>query len=342
METFREIEIAGAAYGRGVMHGEQLRGEIAAALAFYREVFGLADDELRARAAHFERVITGFNPDYAEEIRGIADGAGLEVPWIVALNARTEILAAVRNAAPDECTALCFPDRAILGQTWDWGEPLEPLCAVVRIERPDGHVIRMLCEPGMVGKIGMNSAGLGVCLNILRLGEALDGVPVHVMLRAILDCRSVAEATAVIDREPGGKSSNVLVADSAGNCFDMEFAGGETFLPGALDGVFVHTNHYLGREINAPDDPLFGNSRTRMKTTTARAQRAAGHTVPEMIDILSDNSNDEFPVYRPYRPDPELGPVGTVATIVMDLTARDFHIRRGNDPASPFTRYAVG
>lgn len=341
MAKFREIDIAGTAHERGVMHGEQLRGEIADALDFYRDIFMLPTESVLDRAAHFQRVIAAFNTDYSEEIRGISDGSGQELPWIVALNARTEILALKGKTSVNECTSICFSDRPVLGQTWDWGKPLEPLCAVMRISRPDGHVIRMLGEPGIIGKIGMNSAGLGVCLNILTLGGGLDGVPIHVMLRAILDCKSADEAAAVIDRAPAGKSSNVIVADGSGNSFDTEFAGGETLNPESLGGNFIHTNHYLGREINAPDDPLFFNSRARLNTARERVSQSMEYTAAGMVEILSDRSHGQFPILRAYVPDDMLQDIGTVATIVMDLSARELHIRKGNDPDNRFTKFVV-
>ena len=341
MPKFKEINIAGNAHERGVMHGQQMRAEIAAALAFYRDIFMLPDQTVLDQAAHFQGVISAFNPEYGEEIKGIAEGSGQDFLWIVALNARTEILALKGVTSVNECTSMCFPERLVLGQTWDWGKSLEDLCAIMRISRPDGHVIRMLGEPGIIGKIGMNNAGLGVCLNILTLNSGLDGVPVHVMLRAILDSQSATEAAAVINQDATGKSSNIIVADSSGHCFDTEFAGSETLLPSPIEGNFIHTNHYLGKEINAPDDPLFFNSRTRMETAVRRVSSTDDHSVASMTDILSDRSDEQFPIFRSYVPDDALQHVGTVATIVMDLSAQELHIRKGNEPDSPFHRFAV-
>ncbi len=341
MQTFREIDIVGNAHERGVSHGEQLRGEIAAALSFYRDIFKLPETTVREQATYFQRIIADFNPDYATEINGIAEGAAQDPLSIVALNARTEILGLNKQTPSNECTSLCFSGTPILGQTWDWGEPLESLCAVVRIKREDGHVIRMMTEPGIIGKIGMNSAGLGVCLNILTLGGKLDGVPIHVMLRAILDCASVDEAAAVIDRAPTGKSSNVIVADRTGACFDREFAGEETLTPDTFNGNLIHTNHYLGKAINDDDDPLFENSRTRMSTATQKVAATTDHTIEAMADILSDRSGGAFPIYRPYVPDESVKDVGTVATIIMDLSAQEMHVRKGNGADNPFTVYTA-
>ena len=344
MQTFREIEISGDAHQRGVMHGEQLSVEIAEAIAIYGSAFGLSESAVFEQAAHFSQVIADFNADYAAEIDGIAEGSGQDVRWITALNARTEILAlknlSTARVASNECTSMCFGAAPVLGQTWDWGQPLEVLCAMFRIERPDGHVIRMMSEPGIIGKIGMNSAGVGVCLNILTLvGYRLGGVPIHVMLRAILDCTSTAEAAAMIDSAAAGKSRNGIVADKTGDCFDREFAGPETMLPDRFNGNLIHTNHYLSREINGHDDPLFFNSRTRMARAMNRVSAAEEPTASAMIDILSDRTDNPFPIFREYLPDEEFGAVGTVATIVMDLAAGEMHVRKGSDPETGFKVY---
>ncbi|MCP3688494.1 MAG: hypothetical protein GY784_08770 [Gammaproteobacteria bacterium] len=44
----------------------------------------------------------------------------------------------------------------------------------------------------------MNSCDLGVCLNILTLGQVVNGLPVHVVLRAILDCRSIKQVESLL------------------------------------------------------------------------------------------------------------------------------------------------
>ena len=101
------------------------------------------------------RRVSEYSAGYAEEIEGIAQGAAVDPLDIYALNARSEILA----LPAQECTALCFPDARLLGQNWDWAQDLEELAVLMRIVRSDGHRILMLTEPGMIGKIGMNSAG---------------------------------------------------------------------------------------------------------------------------------------------------------------------------------------
>ncbi len=346
-DSFRAITISGSPVERGRQYGEQLSGEIADTIAYYREIFNLPDPKILELAASFRTTIEDFNQDYMTEIDAIADAAGLDPLWLVALNSRTEILShgglvETPDLQATECTALCFPGSNLLGQTWDWGKPLEDLSILLRIESPDGPTITMITEPGIIGKIGMNSAGLGVCLNILTLGEKLDGVPIHILLRGILDCQTIDQAATLITSANTGKSSNVLVADMAGNCFDTEFAGQTCFTLNPEDGVLIHTNHYRGQPVNSPEDPLFHSS-------YARYGRVAGHiqNQPEdrslnlMKSILSDRSNIEFPIFRPFIPHVAVKELGTVFTMVMDLDTRELHIRKGANADAAFKTYRV-
>lgn len=56
---------------------------------------------------------------------------------------------------------------------------LAALMVLVEIRRDDGHRILQLAEPGI---IGLNSAGIGVCLDILSGTASRPAVPVHVLL----------------------------------------------------------------------------------------------------------------------------------------------------------------
>ena len=60
-------------------------------------------------------------PQYLEEMRGIAEGAGVDVPSVLALNVRTEIAYGMAKDA-DGCTAFAWktPDgESFLAQNWD-------------------------------------------------------------------------------------------------------------------------------------------------------------------------------------------------------------------------------
>jgi isopenicillin-N N-acyltransferase-like protein len=199
----------------------------------------------------------------------------------------------------------------------------------MQIKMPEGHTIQMLTEPGIVGKIGLNSQGLGTCLNILTVDKPLNGVPIHIVLRSILEARSLEEAKAAVRKSGYGKASNILFGDQNGRFCDVEFAGDQSFTLQDETQFMVHTNHFLSQPINANDEH-FRNSTARYRVAVEKASALSEFSIDKMKAILTDRSDPEFPIWRTYQPDDDLLDVGTVATIVMDLKAQQLHIRKGN------------
>lgn len=223
-------------------------------------------------------------PRYLDEIRGIADGAGVGFLDVLALNVRTEIMfglfteaeaARARgssskgvngangvNGKPhadddfpsDGCTSLAFTSASssFLAQNWDWLPAQAPNLIVIHISQPENAdipAIAMVTEAGIIGKIGLNASGVGCCLNAIR-ARGLDStrLPVHFALRTILESRSRSDALSTL-RKLGGVagSAHILVADTTG-AVGLEFAGGKERIGeiGPDDkGRVVHTNHLV-------------------------------------------------------------------------------------------------
>ncbi len=335
------IKVKGTPRERGVAYGEQAAKRIQDTFEFYdRIVFtksALTATEIRDRAEQVADLIYQFAPDLAEEIQGIAQGAALE-PWqLYLLNARTEVL----NASVAECTALYFQDSAILGQTWDWIREMEDLVLLLQCEYPDGRSLLTLTEPGILAKVGMNSYGLGVCLNILFSPHSLNGVPVHVLLRAILECSDLDSVRVVLERAGTGRSSHFLVGDDAGNCLGVEFAGGGRADLHAHDGVVLHTNHCLDSDLECMVVPT---STERFQQASGLLEGSKGRDLDMMMEVLSDDGQGNESILCPYHPEATLGglEVGTCATVIMDLPARRLHLRKGHKKSGDFTSYTVG
>ena len=122
-------------------------------------------------------------------------------------------------------------------QTWDWHDEFADSWLVWTIEHPDGHTVQTLTEYGILGKIGVSSAGLGLNLNILHHGH--DGgpiqVPVHVLARSVLDsARDIGQALALIGGTPVSASSALtLTALDAGEPIALTaevFPGGPRYV----------------------------------------------------------------------------------------------------------------
>ncbi|MCZ6831507.1 MAG: C45 family autoproteolytic acyltransferase/hydrolase [Gammaproteobacteria bacterium] len=332
--VFDAFQLSGDAEDIGYQHGQLLAPRIETNLDFYLSMFGLAQARLWDLARDFKTIITEFNPDYADEIKALAAGAGVDERYIFVLNARSEIY----NSTVAECTVLWHQNGPSLAQNWDWYQAAEALTVLLRIERADGHRITMLTEAGIIGKIGMNSAGLGVCLNILRVRGELRGVPVHILLRAMLDSCNL-EQVVVLKRRAGlGKASHVLVADAAGNSLSLEFAGEQSFEIKPQRGTLVHSNHYLEEAELDTGEPF--TSTLERYDCAREALDALGQqvSVGQLQELLLNQDLEELSINRAYSnvSQSTIGPVGTVFSIVMELAKGRLHVHKGPQDSRPF------
>lgn len=327
---------------RGREFGERWRDAVHANLAGYSALFESAGGT-RALVRDWaeqalERTAT-WAPPLAEEIAGIAEGAGLR-PWQAAvLNARTEILAALRAAGGGECSTAVvlrgggLSPRTI--QTWDWLEHLREAPLVWEFEPRPGHVVRTFTEYGVLAKIGVNSAGLGVHFNILRHASdsAAIGVPVHAVARRILtEATTVAEATEIACSAATSASTVITVVTSAAAAALEICPDGVAVVEPGEDGVLVHTNHFLDAWLAAGEDlgAEHPDSSARMKHLERHAaELAAADPTARARAMLSHGPAAASVCAHPEQGLPMNERWETLATICLDLPAGGLLVHQG-------------
>lgn len=333
---------------RGKELGTQLRHQILRNLSGYTDLFTVAGATGAQVRAWGERALdrsAAWAPRLAEEIAGIAWGAGLE-PWQVAVvNARTEILAAIdagRVAAgvtgEGECSTSVVlpasgPPRTV--QTWDWHDHLRDAPVLWAYEPFPGHVVRTFTEAGALAKIGVNTAGLGVHFNILRhdADSADVGVPVHLIARRILDEAVTVAQAADIARSAEVSASTVVTVVTEEDAGAVEISpAGVSVIPPGPDGVLLHCNHFLDAglaagERHATDRP-FTYDRQRHLRDHVDGLSDADLTV--RARAMLSHGPDDAPVCA--HPDPEM-PINqrweTIATIGLDVSAGRLRVHQG-------------
>jgi isopenicillin-N N-acyltransferase-like protein len=331
------LKLRGTPWEIGYAHGEALADKIAICIEIYTEIFGLGEHALAEAALAYQTLIHQYAPKLAEEIEGIAAGSGQSQQWIYALNARSELM----STDVPECTSVYFPETGVIGQTWDWLDLFEDLYVILNIEQENGHKLLTVTEPGIVGKIGMSSVGIGVCLNFLSSPGPLQGLPIHIVLRAMLEARSVTDAKAFAlgaADMPGGKSGNVLVGSATNNGFNIEYTAAEHVLKMVKKTGFAHSNHCIFSDIDAG---LLGfNSRARLDRANYLIAQSVNYTTRDLKKILSDTADVKNEICADYV---NLGgiKVGTVSTIVMDLNKGVMEVRKGSNPKGEFQCYRL-
>jgi isopenicillin-N N-acyltransferase-like protein len=331
--------------GRGL--GERFASEIAANLAVYDALFeraaGIGRDEARRLGGRALERVAAWSPSLADEIEGIAAGAGQPAAAIAALNARTELLA-LGNARRGECTvaARLGDGPPVAVQTWDWHEELASGWHVLTVDAPGARPLHTLTEYGIVGKVGVNASGVGVLLNILHHAsdggsDAGPGVPVHVVARRVLDAAADVNDALLIagSAAVSASSSLTVVADAGGEsgALSIELCpdGVGHVLP-APDGVLVHTNHFLAERGRAGDlEPgTAPDTLVRLDVVRRRLTAAPPERPDQAIDALRSHLGGAGAVCCHPAADAPLGErYATLATVTVDARDRTLAVRRG-------------
>jgi isopenicillin-N N-acyltransferase like protein len=327
----------------GFQHGTQCRDMIQKNIGLYFRLFqhysNLNRDQVFKVARRFLPVLESFDPAILEEIKGIAEGARAGLEEILALNARTELMYPGDRPEGGECTAIAVLPEAsasgemLLAQNWDWKPELMETVVLLEIAQPGKPNIVTLTEAGVVAKIGLNSAGVATCLNVLKSKMGRIGVPIHVLLRAILNCERLGDAIARIAAMDRGSANNCLLAHRDGMAMDFELG------PQALDffypedGLLFHTNHFISERMKPIESALteFPDSILRLGRARQKLTPRAGKISPDDLkELFQDHFNHPDAICRhPDERDPEQERVQTVASIIMNLTTREVEISHG-------------
>jgi isopenicillin-N N-acyltransferase like protein len=339
-------------FERGRQRGAQVATNLQETWPIYQSLFAVtARDagrdpvDISAVAHACLDALAPWSPELLRELEGVSAGSGLSLTTVMALNARTEVFAVAGGTKVSECSTiveLSGPGgSALSAQTWDWHEELADGWHVQTVRAGERSYVG-LSEFGMLAKIGVNSAGLGIHFNLLRHRSDVrpgyddgaesprPGVPVHLVAAAILGgAGTVGEALDLVRSAPIAASTviTVVTPDEAA-CLELSPAGVGVVEPS--DGWLVHTNHFL--------DPRLaeGEAVTDFVTTTferedllrSRVKAVSGpQGVEELAALLCAHDDDGVSVCRHPEPaDPHGYRSATLATVALDVERRQAHV----------------
>ena len=374
------IEVEGDAHERGVQIGKATRQQIAHSLSVYRQMFALCDiswQQAIEKSSQYHDLVQSSFPTLMDELKGIAIGSGADIEDLFALNCRTEILppdflaraladvdlaiadqANPEHANPDqpctasnehinECTSFAFnrsTNKPVwLSQNWDWVGLQRQALVVVRAKTEYASQFITVTEAGMLAKIGLNQHGFGMCLNILRSvddGKQI-GLPVHIFLRALLDCDSVNQAKALVEENQFASSSNVMIADKSGQMVSFELSPNGSQILNAVDHSLCHTNHFLHAALIENDAAQAGNLSTLHRLDTARKRLPTVQDLDGIKSLLSDTSNGLESICRFADTNlPPIAQIETVVGVVMNLSSMELWVSDAQPSVTEFRHYA--
>jgi len=346
---------------RGRVHGRGMRKEIRDNYATYVERFQAGGAKLPVvleQSDAWAAFIARDNPEYAEEMAGVAAGAELSLTEIAMLNARYEMAYCVFGAEAQSvnssavieqegCTAFgLMPDmtasgNTLIGQNWDWLQKLRGHVFVMRVKRSSEPGVGKpdfvgFTEAGIVGcKIGVNAAGIGLCVNgLVTKRDGANGFrkPFHVRCREILDAWTFDKALLPVVQTDRCCSTNFLIGHAEGEIIDIEATPDFCSYIYPEDGLVTHANH-LVREtrIASEFERIAPHSLFRANRLERLLRRCGGEIGIDTIQtLLSDHFSAPASICRHADMTlPEPKRVISVAAAAIDLNARTLYVTDG-------------
>jgi len=349
--SYPRFDAAGSPRELGTGHGEQAATQIRGYLRYLTGSLGLTGDAVRQRALRFLPLFEQHCPALLEEVRGLAEGAGIEFADALALQLRGE-LAGVGDHA---CTTFAIGPRGtadgtiLIGQTSDTPAELEQFGYVLHLAPDDRPELLMWTFGGMLGYHGLNARGVAHFANALGGGPAWKfGLSHYPLKRLFLECTSADEILELCRRVPVCSNGNYMISDRE-RILDVELTSAGPFPQddqGA--GFLAHSNHFLcaphacreNFEQSLPDSfPRLDRMRELISEKFGRL------TVAGLQQILGDHEGHPVGICRhPHSGtgDRILPASGrTIAAIVAEPAHGRLHIARGNPCERPFATYSL-
>ncbi|GLY28358.1 C45 family peptidase [Kineosporia sp. NBRC 101731] len=275
MNSVPLLELSGSPRSRGVTHGRALAGRLRGFLDDSLARLGhLSDrpmdlDSLRPGIAAHREVVAAVLPGLADEVDGLAVGAGIERDEAWLLQLRRELLGYSRVTAGDCSTYASVRNRPVLAQTVDLNGNLDDQIALLAVSGP-GRRSLVLSFAGLLGYLGLNDAGIAVGINLVLGGDWTPGVPPYLAIRHVLDSAgTVDEAVAMLTALPLASSRSFMVCGRE-RVVCVEALGTQRRL---IEGdELAHTNHFLHPDLLARDEiNIFAKNSSRRRLEAVRA-----------------------------------------------------------------------
>jgi len=283
---FGVLEANGSHREIGRQVGEGARPLIERSLAAYEAEFescgGMSLATAEALTAPLLAAAERSLPQYVDELRGMAEGAGVPFARLFLLNCGEELTCSPSLEA-GRCTSLALAGRGrtILAHNEDWEERDIENQLLVRMALPDGARILTMTTAGSLAMTGLNSHGLAFAANTVYAREGppgglRGGVPNAFVCRWMLEARTRDEATARALSPGRARGSNHLCAQAGGTVWDVETSGERAAVVEARPGVGATAD---GATVGPAADGAAAAGTTTARataagTTTARATAA--------------------------------------------------------------------
>lgn len=340
--TFPIVEVSGSAYDMGYQHGAQAGDLVARYLLWIEKLTGTSRDVLCRNALAFLPLIEKLSPSLVEEIRGLAEGAGISFEEALVCQARAE---AAREANEEGCTAFALTGSAtangqpLAGQNQDLAPEYADVGIVLHVRPGDGRPrALMFTFAGQLGYSGMNQHGIAHFANGLYDCPWRFGLPHYPLKRVLLEQQGLDACVDILERHPACSAGNMVFCSGRGEIADVEIrSDGIARFRGDHPDALLHANHYLTSEFAPYETHSLADSCSRLERMRELVQEAWGEiTVDTMKAVLADHQGDPAGICR----HGEKG-MHSVSGYIAEPARGLLHVRRGHGCLGTWQAYEV-
>jgi isopenicillin-N N-acyltransferase-like protein len=356
MAKFERVVISGTPRERGRSYGSQCKQKIQAVLDNYRKLFSdgktyASWETARQKAMELVPEIDDLGSELTDEMRGIAEGAGVDFEDIVTLNCRSEILALTPSDPDDhECSACAvLPERSenghlLVAQNWDMLHWVGENGILLEILREDGPDVFAITEAGQLARYGMNQNGCVLSLTSLPgpKVEKLYGTPSVPLRRKYLMEGNWVDGYGHIFERIHMRPMHYLIGcgEDIGEALSVEAFPEGKYIMYAENGILAHSNHPLSSRPQPLPNQKFGSTIYRCDILRRQLEMKEKNNRDDLYKALTCRFAYPFCItgQRDERlPDMRQG--ATLACFVMDATEKRLWARKGNNMDEPLEEY---
>jgi isopenicillin-N N-acyltransferase-like protein len=349
------VEVGGSHYEMGFQYGKSCP-EITEMLDKTFQLFGGRDRTRSIAEKYISLYLPNtekYAPEIAEEMRGMADGAKVNLQDILFLNITYEISV---PSVMGGCTSFAASGEAtvngkiIAGQNLDHVEFWQDYMILLKMNPADSPKIMAVTAAGCLSLIGINSAGISVNINLLRNKESLEpagGVPTHIILRKIFMSENLGQSIAAIASAEGRSAKNYLETNKQGDIIDVETTANDMEIQFPERGMLTHANYFKTDRFKSTDlaPLLVPDAYVRSYRLFQLMEQHYGNiSVDIMKQLLQDHSNYPNSICR--HPDQKaLLPIAqimkTLISIISCPEEQKAYIAYGNPCESEYVEYRL-
>ena len=314
-KTFPFVEVTGTEYETGVQIGKLFHDELRKGA---EEVSShLRNEGVRKDFETVRRRLESEYPDYLQHAYGRADGAGVDRDSYL-LFLCYEIW---EDRGKEACSDIIVADsgRVILGHNEDGPYSPENSALVKYISGDDWYFDYASPDALAGGSFGFTSAGLIFTMNYMYLEHLKrDRIPVWFCLRSLVECKNIGEIREKLSRMDiaSGFHWNLFLK---GKAYEIEAKYDRAEI-NEVNGIFVHTNHYLNPSLEEGYSDPESNTLFRYAKINELI-RKKGNILRTAEDVESILNYQSTTYYNSIFETPEMGKGITAATVLFDSAA---------------------